>query len=185
MKNEGTPCTPAPPECQKASDMKKDGTPCTPEPPKKECENAAAMKNDGTPCTPKQDDPPKKQDDPKPVSVTVPSKTTVLGKRGVVGVLAAANMQAPRRCVSRSFTQVVTGRGLRRVTLSVNGRVVGTMRGSGRRVTMKIDPRKFRGDVLRITARATFVLSARNRRARTLRVTALRCAQAPAIRFAG
>ena len=197
MKADGTPCTPPPPpvECEKASDMKADGTPCT---PVKECEQASGMKADGTPCTPPKECEqangmkadgtpctPKKQDDPKPVSVTVPSRTSVLGQRGVIGVRAAAAMQAPRRCVSRAFTQVVTGRGIRRVTLSVNGRVVGQMRGTTRRRTMRIDPSRFRGDVLRITARTTFVAGATNRRARTLRVTALRCAQAPTIRFAG
>ena len=175
------PCEPGGPT------TKADGTPCVVEPPK-ECEKASDMKNDGTPCTPDDPKPPVKPEDPKtpekPVSTTVPSQNTVLGQRGTVRVRAAAAMQAPRRCVARPFTQVVTGRAIRRVTLSVNGKVAGLMRGTATRRTLRIDPRSFRGDVLRITARVQFRAGA-TLRTRTLRVTALRCAPAPTVRFAG
>jgi hypothetical protein len=113
------------------------------------------------------------------------SESGVLGARAVVGRVAArASMSGPKRCVTGSFRQVISGSGIKRVVVRVNGRVVRTLTGSRSRYVVRVRPR---AGVLRVTARVEFVAASR-RPARTLRMTVLRCSagNAPAqARFAG
>ena len=118
---------------------------------------------------------------------STPSESGVLGARATVGrlVAARARMSGPKRCVTRSFRQVITGTGIRRVVVRVNGKVVKTFAGGRNRYVVRVQPRS---GVQRITARVTFV-AASGKRARTLRMTVLRCssgtAPAQGVRFAG
>lgn len=175
------PPTPGPCEAGGPATMP-DGSSCTPPPP---------PPPPPAPPAPRQDDPPAppapRQADPPPVT-TVASSGGVLGATGVVAqqrVLASAAMRRPRRCVSRPFRQVLTGRGVRRVTMYVNGRRVRTMAGGRKRYTLRIDPRRYRG-VIRVRARVQYV-AASGRRPQTLQVTVLRCAAvgAQGVRFTG
>ena len=171
------PCTPG------GSDTKDDGTPCNPPAP---CTPGGSdMREDGTPCTPPPATVPPAP--PLPPVTTLASSTApdVLGVVAELRSAASASMSGPRRCVTRRYTQVLTGRGIRRVTVRVNGRVVRTMSGGKRRYTVSIDPRRYAGGVMRIQARVEYVASSR-KRPQTLSATVLRCAmQQTAPQFTG
>ncbi len=107
----------------------------------------------------------------------------VLGAKGVV-VAANARMQGPKRCVVRPFRQVLRGQGIKRVTMYVNGREVQTMAGGRTAYTLRVDPRRYRSGVVRVTAKVEYV-AASGKRAQRLSVTALRCAGAVSPRFTG
>lgn len=150
-------------------------------PPSDPCADGTCNVTPEPPTTPEN---PKKPDTPKkPVSTTIPSSGGVLGAKGVVGIRTAATIRQRKQCVSTRFTQVVTGKGIKRVTLTINGRVVGRMKGDGKRFTLSVDPAKF-GSILRLSARAEFVKGS-GRKAKTMRVTVLRCLQSRGIRFTG
>jgi hypothetical protein len=176
-KADGTPCNPPAPCTEGGSDMKDDGTPCNPPAP---CTPGGSdMKADGTPCVP----PP-----PAPPVTTVASSSKAPDVLGVVGeIRAAANasMRSPRRCVTKPFTQVFTGRGIKKITVRVNGRVVRTLSGGQTRYSVSVDPRKYAGGVMRVTARVEYVASS-GKSPQTLRATVLRCAvQATGPQFTG
>lgn len=145
--------------------MRSDGSPCTPPGP---CEaGGPTMRPDGTPCSPPEQDVAGVEDSGSP------------------RVRTAARLTRARRCVGGTFTQVLRGRGIRRVAVTVNGKSVGQMRKSGNRYSIRINPRSFDSRVLKVRARVTFV-AASGEGPRTLRTTVLRCAgQAPAVRFTG
>ena len=165
-KPDGTPCKPPGPCEAGGATTKPSGEPCSP--PPGPCEaDGPTMRPDGTPC--------------------VPPEQQVAGvtDSGSPPVRTAARLRRARRCVGGTFTQVLRGRGIRRVTVRVNGRSVGQMRRSGSRYTIRINPHRFRSRVMKVRARVTFV-AASGRRPQTLRTTVLRCAgRAPAVRFTG
>ena len=178
------PCEPGGPE------MKPDGTPCL-----GKAEPPAAPPASNPPAQPAQSAPPASTpapaaSAPAPFAVSASSSvppTQVLGGRAAIrrAVVASARMSGPRRCVTRSFTQVIDGRGIRRITMRVNGRVVRRMTGGQRRYAVRIDPRRYAGGVVRVQASVEYV-AASGRRAQTLSATVLRCAQQVArVRFTG
>ncbi len=164
-KPNGEPCTPPGPCEEGGSATRSDGSPCTPPGP---CEaGGPTMRPDGSSCTPPE------------------QEVAGVTESGTPRVRAAARLRQARRCVGGPFTQVLRGRGIRRVTVTVNGKSVGQMRRSGRRYSIRINPRGFDSRVLKVRARVTFV-AASGARPRTLRTTVLRCAgRAPAVRFTG
>ena len=97
--------------------------------------------------------------------------------RGGSPVRAIAQMNAPSVCVSRSFVPSVRGKGIRRVTMFVNGKRVRTLKGARSRYAVTIDPNRYPSGVMRLKARVEFV-SASGRRPQTFRMTVLRCAKA-------
>jgi hypothetical protein len=158
---------PPPPPCEPGGAAKKhDGSPCTPPDP---CEEGGpATRADGTDCNPPEQE-----------------VGGVIEEAGSPPVRASAHLRQARRCVNGRFTQVLRGSGIRRVTVKVNGKSIGRMRGSGGRYTIRINPRRFHSRVLKVKARVVFV-AASGRRPQTLRTTVLRCARrAPAVRFTG
>jgi hypothetical protein len=194
----GVPPPPPAPGPVGAPTTKPDGTPCVPPPPPGPCEEGGPeMKPDGTPCVPVDapqppadtpqppagtPQPPARTPDPEPtppaprepVSTTIPSASSgVLGATTRVGrrVAARAALRGPSRCVRRTFTARIAGRGIRRVTVFVDGRRVKVLRGN--RLRVRIAPK---GRVTRVRARVEFVAASR-RRPQTLSLTALRCAQ--------
>src|SRR3712207_8558106 len=68
-------------------------------------------------------------------------RSGVLGVRGAIerAVVANARMSGPRRCVTRPFTQVIDGRGIRRITIRVNGRVVSRTNGGKDRKSTRLN----------------------------------------------
>jgi hypothetical protein len=186
MAANGQPCTPPSDPCKdNPSGMAASGQPCTPvtDPCR---DNPSGMAANGQPCTPPADackvNPFGMDAGGKrcaPVLTTIPSIGPVSGgSLGQVGevVPAQASIVRLRRCVARPFDAIVRGRGIRRVTFSVNGRVVRTMTARRTRYALRVSPTAARNGVIRITARVQFV-AASGRRAETLRMTALRCAQ--------
>jgi hypothetical protein len=204
----GQPCEaeqPAPCEPGGPTTMP-NGQPCVAEEPAPcEAGGPTTMPN-GQPCeaeepagTPAPTPPPAQQVTPVRTtepSVVVPApvvssaassqgESRVLGARSTVArlVAATARMTGPKRCVTRSFRQVITGTGIRRIVVRVNGKVVKTLAGGRKRYVVRVQPRS---GVQRITARVTFV-AASGKRARTLRSTVLRCSAGAVqgVRFAG
>ena len=178
-KPNGEPCVPPPPgPCEEGGPTTMpNGEPCNPPGP---CEEGGptTMPN-GQPCVPVGDPPrndPPRNDPPRtnpPVSMTIPSTGGVLGATSRVGrrVAARAGLVGPSRCVRRAFTARINGRGIRRVTIYVNGRRTRVLRGN--RLSIRVTPK---GRVTRVRARVEFVAASR-RRPQTLSLTALRCAQ--------
>ena len=140
------------------------------------------MKADGTPCVPPPSAPPAP---PVTVAASSTSRPEVLGVVGQLQAAANASMRSPRRCVTKPFAQVFTGRGIKKITVKVNGRVVRTL-GAGRtRYSVSIDPRRYAGGVMRVSARVEYVASSR-KRPQTFTATVLRCAvQATGPQFTG
>ena len=148
------------------------GEPCEPRAPGP-CEPGGAMtRPNGEPCVAANEDAPP-QAPATTVSMTIPSTGGVLGDTARIGrqVAGRAALSGPSRCVRGTFTARISGRGIRRVTVFVNGRRHRVLRGN--RVSVRITPA---GRVTRVRARVQFVASSR-RRAQTLSLTALRCAQ--------
>jgi hypothetical protein len=87
----------------------------------------------------------------------------------------SAAMRGPSGCVKRSFTAVVSGKGIRSVTFYANGKKVRAVaaRAGQNRFAMAFTPKR---SVERIQARVRFVAGA-NRSAKTLNMTAIRCLQ--------
>lgn len=121
-----------------------------------------------------------------PTPGTAPeSLPLVAGEQIVAG---AARFRGPRRCVNRPFSAVVTGRQIRRVVFSIDGRRYRTVRRPNARGQWlaRINPRRFRRGVHRVTARVTFVRGAGA--SRTMRIAFQRCprpAQRVEPRFTG
>ena len=101
----------------------------------------------------------------------------VLGTFVAGGIPAGAQMSAPGSCVKGSYVQLVRGKGIRKVTMFVNGKRIKTFRGSRTRYAVTINPDRFRSGVMRLKARVEFVEKS-GKRAKTFRMTVLRCAQA-------
>jgi hypothetical protein len=165
MDANGQPCTPPSDPCAtNPFGMAANGQPCTP--PADPCKaNPAGMDASGKPCT--------------PVVVTIPSLAPTAGQSlGELGevVPAQASIVRLKRCVAKPFSAIVRGRGIRRVTFYVNGRLVRTMSARKTRYALTVSPTAARNGVIRISARVQFVASS-GKRAQTLRMTALRCAQ--------
>ena len=94
-------------------------------------------------------------------------------------------MQGPKRCITRPYSQVLRGTGIKRVTMYVNGRKVRTMAGGRSKYVLRVNPAAARGGIIRIAAKVEYV-AASGKRTQTLRATALRCAQQAVLpRFAG
>jgi hypothetical protein len=89
---------------------------------------------------------------------------------------AKATLQAPKRCVSRTYTVAVVGGPVRSVTFRVNGKRARTVqaRAGQRRFSQRLG---IRSRVDRVTARVTFRSNA-SPRTRTLHATVRRCAAA-------
>ena len=177
----GEPCEPVvdePGPCEEGgATTMPNGEPCEPVEPGP-CEAGGSMtRPNGEPCVPNREEPqPPTTVASTPaapvVSMTIPSSGGVLGATARVRQVAGrAALRGPSRCVRGAFTARIAGRGIRRVTVFVNGRRVRVLRGN--RVSVRIAPS---GRVTRVRARVEFVAASR-RRAQTLSLTALRCAQ--------
>ncbi len=93
-------------------------------------------------------------------------------------VAAIARLGAPRRCVTGPARVTVRGTGIQKVVFRVNGRKVAVLRGRRSAYAARVTGAK---DVLRVTARVTFVAASR-KPARTLRTTVLACrSSSPAV----
>jgi hypothetical protein len=101
----------------------------------------------------------------------------VLGEVFQGGIPATARMSAPGSCVKGSFVQLVRGKGIRRVTMFVNGKRVRTFRGARSRYAVTVNPDRYPSGVMRLKARVEFVEKS-GKRAKTFRMTVLRCARA-------
>ena len=101
----------------------------------------------------------------------------VLGSVHTQRATATATFNAPSACVKRSFVQLVRGKGIRRVVLSVNGKRIRTISGARSRYAVTVDPKRYPSGVMRLKARVQFVEKS-GKRAKTFRMTVLRCAQA-------
>jgi hypothetical protein len=114
-----------------------------------------------------------------PVQATAPSRA---GTRASVN----ARLRGPSRCVRAVYRVRVIGRGVRRVTFSVNGQRVRTVAGrSGARTyVLRLNALEY-SRIQRVSARVEFVAAAQ-RAARTYRLRVRRCAgQGAAPRFTG
>ena len=96
-----------------------------------------------------------------------------------------ARIAGARACPTRSFAVRVTGRSIRRVTFSVDGRRVATVTRPDRlgRWQVRIDPRRLRTGTHRIVAQVQFVSGAGA--TRTLRTSFRKCAQVAQPKFTG
>jgi len=113
-----------------------------------------------------------------------PSPTAVAAVQAARAVAPGrARIAGARTCPVRAFSVRVTGRSIRRVTFSVDGRRVGTVTRADRlgRWQMRIDPRRLRAGTHRVVASVQFVNGAG--RARNLRTSFRICAR-PAARTA-
>ena len=100
---------------------------------------------------------------------------------------ATAQLNAPGSCVKSSYVSLVRGKGIRRVTMFVNGKRLRTIKGARTQYAVNVDPKRYPAGVMRLKARVDFV-EASGKKSKTFRMTVLRCAkaavqQAPA--FAG
>jgi hypothetical protein len=112
---------------------------------------------------------------PPAVAATPPAPArAVLGERVVSGT---ARIAGARTCPVRPFSVRVSGRQIRRVTFTVDGRRVGSVTRADRlgRFQARIDPRRLRAGVHRVQARVEFVRGAGS--ARTLRMSFRICAR--------
>ena len=103
------------------------------------------------------------------------------------GMPATAQLNAPGSCVKSSYVSLVRGKGIRKVTMFVNGKRIKTIRGSRAQYAVSVDPKRYPAGVMRLKARVEFA-EATGKKPKTFRMTVLRCAkaavqQAPA--FAG
>jgi hypothetical protein len=162
----GEPCTPPQDPCVgNPGGTMANGEPCTP--PQNPCDgNPGGTMANGEPCTPPAFTPP-----PVTPASFVAVNAEVASRTAVV---ASARLHGPRRCVTRRFNAVVDGRGIRRITVYVNGRRVRTLAGGRRRYVIGV---RVGGAVTRVRARVEFV-AASGRRPQTLQMTALRCQRA-------
>jgi hypothetical protein len=114
---------------------------------------------------------------PSPPVVVTPATPAagVLGERRVSR--GTARIAGARTCPVRAFNVRVTGRQIRRVTFTVDGRRVGsvTRADSLGRYQARIDPRRLRAGVHRVQARVEFVRGAGS--ARTVRMSFRICAR--------
>ncbi len=123
---------------------------------------------------------------PPPPPVTPPSNTPPAGAvapapaGAVKGVqiqsaaVASARMGRPSACVSRQIRVSVAGSPIRRIAFSVNGRLVRTYVTPRRRGPFRVTLPAGPGRVSQVTARVVFSNGVASR---TLRTTAVRCAQ--------
>jgi hypothetical protein len=141
-------------------------------------------------CQPVQNPPPnnpppnKPPNNPGPGSQP-PASSPAPAAPAPAGAVEAARAVAPgrariagaRTCPVRAFNVRVTGRSIRRVTFSVDGRRVGTVTRPDRlgRWQVRINPRRLRVGTHRVVARVEFIRGAG--RARTLRTSFRTCAR--------
>ena len=105
-----------------------------------------------------------------PVQVAAPQQF-VAAQRAIP---ASARLSAPSRCVRRTFTVSVSGRGIRSVTFYVNGKAVRAVKAQqGRRLSARIP---VTSGVVRIRASVRFVTGA-TRSTQTLNAAVVRCLQ--------
>ena len=146
---------------------------------------------DAATCQPEDDNNPPPPPPPPPPpgcvvacggSVTPPPPAPVATPAGAVEAARAvapgrARIAGARTCPVRAFSVRVTGRSIRRVTFTVDGRRVGTVTRADRlgRWQMRIDPRRLRAGTHRVVARVQFVSGAGP--ARTLRTSFRICAR--------
>jgi hypothetical protein len=114
---------------------------------------------------------------PPPVVASAPSITRPAAPRPPrVIVPGSARLRAPDGCRSTTFRVRVSGRQIRRVTFSLDGRQVRTFRRQASTYSVRIDPRRLTPGVHRISVRVVFT-TASGTRARTLRSVFQRCLQ--------
>jgi hypothetical protein len=113
---------------------------------------------------------------PPPAAATAPVSASAGGVLGTRTRSAAARLRVPRSCASRVVRVRVSGRLIRRVTLSINGRRVRTvrLRSTQRSVTVRVP--LSRAGASRQTVRARFTFR-NGTRSRTLTARATRCGQ--------
>ena len=173
-KASGEPCTPPADPCKgNPSGTMANGQPCTP--PADPCKgNPSGTMANGEPCTP----PVRTDEQPRQAVLAAVDSSAPASGRAVNAisrrVAANASMSRLRRCVTRPFTAVVRGRGIKRVTMYVNGKKVRTLAGGKSRYALRVNPAKVSSGVIRVKARVEYV-AASGKRARTLSMTALRC----------
>ena len=111
---------------------------------------------------------------PTPVAAT-PAQAGVLGTRAVAR--GRARIAGARTCPVSAFNVRVTGRQIRRVTFTVDGRRVATVTRADRlgRWQAKVNPRGLRTGLHRVQARVEFNRGAGS--ARTLRMSFRTCAR--------
>lgn len=135
--------------------------------PSPEDANAPCTMADGSPCGA-----------PAAQPGSTPESGAVLGARARGRVSAAgAQMRAPSTCVSKSYVQLLRGKGIRKVTMSVNGKTLRTFSSARSRYAVTIDPTDYPNGVMRLKARVVFAASS-GKRPQTFRMTVLRCAKA-------
>jgi hypothetical protein len=112
---------------------------------------------------------------PAPVAATPAPATGVLAVR--VASRGTARIAGARTCPVNPFSVRVTGRQIRRVTFTVDGRRVATVTRADRlgRFQARVDPRRLRSGTHRVQARVEFVRGAGS--ARTLRMSFRTCAR--------
>jgi hypothetical protein len=120
--------------------------------------SCVAKPDDNPPPPPPPSNPPVKPNvtpAPAPVAAT-PPKAAVLGARAVP--LGRARLAGARTCPVSAFSVRVTGRQIRRVTFTVDGRRVATVTRADRlgRWQARIDPRQLRSGLHRLQARVEF-----------------------------
>jgi hypothetical protein len=164
------------------------------EPPKEEPPKEEPPKEEPPKEEPPRQDPPRQDPPvttsvtppapPAPVAVTAPSATRPAAPRTPARVVrGAARLQAPDGCRSTTFRVRVSGRQIRRVTVSLDGRPLRTFTRARSSYAVRIDPRKLGAGVHRIAVRVTFTTQS-GTRSRTLRSVFQRCLQV-APRFTG
>jgi uncharacterized repeat protein (TIGR01451 family) len=94
-------------------------------------------------------------------------------------VSGAAKLSGPSKCVSKAFVAKVTGKRIKKVVWSVDGKKYKTFNAKtsqATRATLRINPDRFGKGVHRLSARITFETASRTP-ARTLRMTFQQCAK--------
>ena len=127
---------------------------------------------------------------PQPVLQLVPPAAPAPRARRLVEAVTVrpgtARLSARTGCVGRAFTARVRGRAIRAVDFFLDGRKVRIVTRRDRRgaFSLRIDPRRMPAGAHRLTARARFQRASRTR-AKTMRLTFLRCQRRPAPSFTG
>jgi hypothetical protein len=141
--------------------------------------SCVAKPDDNPPPPPPPNNPPPKPNvtpgpTPTPVAAT-PPKAVVLGSRAVPR--GQARIAGARTCPVTAFNVRVTGRSIRRVTFTVDGRRIATVTRADRlgRWQTRIDPRQLRTGLHRVRARVEFRSGAGP--ARTVRTSFRICAR--------
>jgi uncharacterized repeat protein (TIGR01451 family) len=124
-------------------------------------------------------------EDPNKIKVSDDDDATVTLQQPKIAVLpavvdpGAARVSGPSKCVSKAFTSRVTGKRIKKVVWTIDGKKVKTFTsktGEARQTSLKVNPNKYGKGVHRLQARITFASNS-GTAARTLRLTFQQCAK--------